>query len=83
MRYAPVRDYLQVAQDEAVFENGYLQRVDHPDYDMAVGSPIRMSDTPATPGVAAPELGQHTEELLLEFGLEWEEIERLRAAGVI
>ena len=31
----------------------------------------------------APEFGQHTEQVLLEFGYEWEEIEGLRDAGVI
>jgi formyl-CoA transferase len=47
------------------------------------GCPIRMSDTPAQPGKLAPELGQHTEELLLELGLEWDEIAKLREDGVI
>jgi crotonobetainyl-CoA:carnitine CoA-transferase CaiB-like acyl-CoA transferase len=30
----------------------------------------------------APELGQHTEEVLLEAGLDWEAITRLREDGV-
>jgi formyl-CoA transferase len=30
-----------------------------------------------------PELGQHTEEVLLEAGYSWEEIERLKDAGAI
>jgi formyl-CoA transferase len=30
-----------------------------------------------------PELGQHTEEVLVELGVDWDEIERLREAGVI
>ena len=66
-------------------ENGYLQRVDHPDWGEIpmVGCPIRLSDTPAQPGAFAPELGQHTEEVLLEHGLEWDEIVRLREDGVL
>jgi len=31
----------------------------------------------------SPELGQHTEELLLEAGYSWEAIAELRANGVI
>ena len=33
--------------------------------------------------LAAPELGQHTEEVLLEAGFEWEEIAALRETGAI
>ena len=32
LRYAAVRDYLEVARDEGVYANGYLQRVEHPEY---------------------------------------------------
>ena len=86
-RYAAVRDYLAVAEDPGVFENGYLQEA--PDSEaaggpaLAVGCPIRLSATPARPGTVAPELGQHTEEVLLELGLAWDEIETLREAGAI
>ena len=31
----------------------------------------------------APQLGEHTEEVLLEAGYTWEQISELRAAGVI
>ena len=31
----------------------------------------------------APEFGQHTEEILLENGFDWNEIERLRRSGAI
>ncbi|SVA33997.1 uncharacterized protein METZ01_LOCUS86851, partial [marine metagenome] len=45
--------------------------------------PIRMSDTPPSPAAAAPELGQHTEEVLLELGYDWDRIAALREAGAI
>jgi formyl-CoA transferase len=48
-----------------------------------VGCPIHLSGTPAKPGAVAPELGQHTEEVLLELGLDWNEITRLREVGVL
>jgi formyl-CoA transferase len=31
----------------------------------------------------APEVGQHTEEVLLDFGMDWDEIARLRESGVL
>jgi crotonobetainyl-CoA:carnitine CoA-transferase CaiB-like acyl-CoA transferase len=85
VRCAPVRDYLEVMQDEGVWANGYLQRFDHPDQGevTTLGCPIRLSDTPARPGQHAPEIGQHTEEVLLELGLDWDEISALRRARAI
>jgi crotonobetainyl-CoA:carnitine CoA-transferase CaiB-like acyl-CoA transferase len=82
-RFAPVRTYDEVAADPQVLLNGYIVAVDHPEYGPThmVGSPVRMSDTPATPSPVAPELGQHTEEVLLEIGYGWDDIERLRGAG--
>jgi crotonobetainyl-CoA:carnitine CoA-transferase CaiB-like acyl-CoA transferase len=46
-----------------------------------VGHPIRFSATPAQPAVVAPDLGQHTEEVLLEHGFTREAIAELRAQG--
>jgi crotonobetainyl-CoA:carnitine CoA-transferase CaiB-like acyl-CoA transferase len=84
-RYAPVQDYAAAAQDPMVIENGYLTEVDVPGggTKRVVGSPIGLSDTPAEPGVLAPELGQNTEELLLEVGYDWDEIAALRQAGAV
>jgi crotonobetainyl-CoA:carnitine CoA-transferase CaiB-like acyl-CoA transferase len=48
-----------------------------------VAPPLQMSATPGTVRHAAPEFGQHTEEVLLEAGFTWEEIEALRTDGVI
>lgn len=82
-RFAPVRDYAEVAVDEGSFANGYLVEVDHPQRGRTtvVGNPIRLSETPTVPGIVAPELGQHTEEVLLEAGFSWPDIEQLRAEG--
>ena len=84
-RFAAVRSRGQVGDDPGVFENGYLQRVQHPEWGEITmpGCPISMSDTPTQPAQLAPELGQHSEEILLELGLEWEEISRLRESEVI
>ncbi len=80
VRYAPVNDYAQAVADPLVTTNGYIVELE--DFDgrtkQVVGSPIRMSGTPTEPSVAAPELGQHTEEILLELGYTWEQIGELR-----
>jgi crotonobetainyl-CoA:carnitine CoA-transferase CaiB-like acyl-CoA transferase len=84
-RFAPVHDYAQVAVDPHVWINGYLQQVEHPEWGSIpmIGSPLKMSDTPTTPGQIAPELGQHTEEILVELGFGWDRIGELRDTGAI
>jgi crotonobetainyl-CoA:carnitine CoA-transferase CaiB-like acyl-CoA transferase len=43
---------------------------------------IRMTDTPARIDRPSPLLGQHTEEVLLEFGWDRSEVDDLVASGV-
>jgi len=82
-RFAPVRDHGEVVADEDAVSNGYLRDVDHREWGMirTVGSPIKMSATPPIPGVVAPELGQHTEQVLLEVGFSWDDIAELQGEG--
>jgi crotonobetainyl-CoA:carnitine CoA-transferase CaiB-like acyl-CoA transferase len=46
-------------------------------------SPVEFGATPATVRHAAPELGEHTEEVLLEYGYSWEDIAALKEKGAI
>ena len=48
-----------------------------------VNNPMRLSKTPAAIRMAAPEFNQHTEEVLLEVGLTWDQIAKLKEKGVI
>jgi len=82
-RYGRVKTYDEVVTDETNLVNGYVVEVEHPEYGAisVVGNPIRMSVTPTEIAVVAPTLGQHTEEVLLEVGFTWEDIEQLRADG--
>ena len=47
-----------------------------------VASPVQ-HDEQQVPLAPAPEHGQHTEEILLELGLEWDEIARGKQSGAI
>lgn len=82
-RYAAVQGYAALAADPQVWANGYLAEVARPDggKQAVPGGPIRFSATPLRPSAIPPELGQHTEEVLLEAGFTWEEIAALRDAG--
>ena len=81
LRHAPVRDHAALVEDPGVWANGYLTRT--ATGDAVVASPVRFSDTPARAGETAPDLGQHTDEVLLEAGLTADEITALRTAGAI
>ena len=48
-----------------------------------VASPADFSATPWTSTSAAPEFGQHTEEILLELGYDWDQIAGLKERGAI
>ena len=85
VRVAPVNNYAMAAADPQLALNGYVQEIDHPEWGTVrmVGSPLRMSDTPVVPGRFIPELGQHTEEILVELGYNWDDITALRDSGAI
>ncbi|MEZ5216220.1 MAG: CaiB/BaiF CoA-transferase family protein [Ilumatobacteraceae bacterium] len=85
LRFAPVRDYLEAAADPQLWENGYLETYTAEDgtESTVVGNPIWFSETPARVGGPAPQLGAHTEEVMLELGYGWDDIARWSEARVI
>ena len=48
-----------------------------------LGSPLRLSGSPALPDETAPSLGQHTDEILSQLGLSADEVQSLRSQDVI
>ena len=85
LRFAPVRDHAEVAADPGVRANGYIASVQAPDAPGAVvevvRAPVRFSEPTPAAAAGAPELGQHTEEVLLESGYSWDDIAGLSADG--
>jgi crotonobetainyl-CoA:carnitine CoA-transferase CaiB-like acyl-CoA transferase len=81
--WAPVLRPSELHAHPQVEVNGYLPHVtahDGSDYRI-VAAPAHFSGHTTAPPGPAPELGQHTEEVLLESGLDWETIGALREAG--
>ena len=66
--------------------NGYLAEFDHPQFGPTsmVGLPVELKETPGSIRAPAPELGQHTEQVLMEIlGWDWDRIQELREKQVI
>ena len=82
--WAPVQKANELVDDPMVTANGYLARVERGDgksYDL-VANPVQLDET-ADQLQPAPEHGQHTEEILLELGLDWDAIIAYKEAGAI
>ncbi len=82
---APVQTYDDILNDEQAAINGYIRTIDHPELGRKkiVGHPLKLSKTPPQWPGPAPEIGQHTEEILQELGYSWDDIAVLRDAQVI
>ena len=81
----PINDLAEVFADPQVRARGMTARVPHPLTDTLelVASPIRLLATPVQLKRPPPLLGEHTDEVLAEFGLDAAERARLRALRVI
>ena len=82
---APLNTLEEVFQDPQVREYGFPIEVEHPKMGKMrmLGSAIELSRTPPKIKSAPPILGEHTEEILREFGHDENTIGRLKSAGII
>jgi formyl-CoA transferase/CoA:oxalate CoA-transferase len=81
-----VRDLHEVFSDPQLAARGMLAEVAHPSIGAlrTLGTPIKLSDTPAAIVAAPPMLGEHTESVLGgDLGYSQGEIADLRARGVL
>ncbi len=84
--YSIINSVDDLPDDPQMQANGYVTAFEHPAFGptQVVGLPVRLSETPGSIRLPAPEFGQHTEEVLTEvLGCSWEEIGRLRQEEVI
>ncbi len=81
---APINNFADVANDPGVLANNYIISVDHPKAGKVreLGFPWRFSKTTAK-AVIAPELGEHTNEILKGLGYSEAEIAELRGKKII
>ncbi|HEX7406232.1 MAG TPA: CoA transferase [Candidatus Binatia bacterium] len=82
--WAPMQTPPEIYDDPQALVNGYLTEVDGGDKGkfQVVSSPVQF-DLQVPSLRPSPEMGQHTEEVLLEHGLSWEEIAAHKASGAI
>lgn len=81
-----VQTFSDLLNDNQVLSNNYIIDRHHEVLGPVkiIGTPVVMSQTPAVIKSEAPELGQHTEEVLTELGeYSWEEIIQLRDDEII
>ena len=83
--HSPVQTLTEVIDDPQAMANNYVTSFEHPVLGRTkmVGFPWDFSQTPASIRREAPELGQHTEEILLEMGYNWDDITQLKTEGII
>ncbi|MEX2237388.1 MAG: CoA transferase [Dehalococcoidia bacterium] len=82
---SPVRNYDEILSDEQCYLNGDLVKIADPHGVEVtfVGTPVKLDSCDIRPRSSSPELGQHTEEVLLELGYDWPGIGRLRESAVV
>ena len=82
--WAPMQTAVELHDDLDVVANGYIPTItaqSGAQFAMPV-NPVQFNETPAQPA-GAPEHGQHTEDILLELGLSWEDIAQHKEQGEI
>jgi crotonobetainyl-CoA:carnitine CoA-transferase CaiB-like acyl-CoA transferase len=83
--WAPVLSPAEVHDHVQIAPNGFLPQVQ---LDTEVSyrlpaPPAQFGGEAPSPRAPAPQLGQHTEEILLELGRDWDSIAEIRAAGAL
>ena len=82
--WAPVQTAREIHDDPQVAANGYIPQVDLGEGASIglVANPVQFDEAP--PALRrAPEHGEHTEEVLLEMGISWEEIAAYKESAAI
>ena len=83
--WSPVKTPLEVTQDEQALANDFFVEWDHPRYGKikVLDNPVKLSKTPAGIKMRAPDLGEHTGEIMKGLGYSEAEIAKMRERGTI
>jgi len=83
--FGPVREPKEVVNDPQLRANDIVVPLEGAGDKLTstISSPIQVHDVSKVPAKRAPKIGEHNEEILKELQFDTNEIERLRASGVI
>jgi len=85
LMFCPIQTIAEVIDDPQALVNNYSVPFDHPRLGrvMVPGYPVHFGACSAGIKLAAPLIGQHTDEILLELGYGRDQLEAMRRSGVI
>jgi crotonobetainyl-CoA:carnitine CoA-transferase CaiB-like acyl-CoA transferase len=84
-QWAPYQSLEDVMKDPQVLANDIIVEVEATGGGAPIrlaAAPVQFNHEPSRPG-RSPEASEHTEVVLMEFGIEWERIEQLKAIGAV
>jgi crotonobetainyl-CoA:carnitine CoA-transferase CaiB-like acyl-CoA transferase len=73
----------ELAEDPQVEANAYINHLHFGDFELPVVAPPVQFEGQPTRSIRAPEFGEHTEEVLIELGLSWEDLSALKDSKAI
>ena len=81
----PINDLRGVYDDPQVAARGMMEEMEHPVAGVTkhIGIPLKLSATPGSIRKPSPTLGQHTGDVLSEYGFSEGEVADLRGAGAV
>lgn len=84
-QWAPVQNFIEFAADKQAIDNDMyidLEAIDGGEPMKVVRGPVQFNKQ-AAKATRAPQASEHTETFLTELGLDWDQLEVLKAEGVI
>ena len=83
--WAPIQTLSETLDDPQAAANGFVSEVIHPEHGpfKLINTPFKLSKTPASIREIGPELGQNTEEILMDMGYSWDDIIAFKEAKAI